>query len=199
MFTGIVEATGRIAASEPRGGDRRLVVAAPQLDLADVAVGDSLAVAGCCLTVVALEGDALAFDVSHESLALTTLGALAVGDGVNLEKALKLADRLGGHLMSGHVDGVGTIETVAPDARAQRWRIAAPHALRRYLARKGSVAVDGVSLTVNAVAGDAFDVSLIPHTLAATTFAARRAGDRVNLEIDLLARYVERLLETVEH
>lgn len=199
MFTGIVEATGRIAASEPRGGDRRLVVAAPQLDLADVAVGDSLAVAGCCLTVVALEGDALAFDVSHESLALTTLGALAVGDGVNLEKALKLADRLGGHLMSGHVDGVGTIEAVAPDARAQRWRIAAPHALRRYLARKGSVAVDGVSLTVNAVAGDAFDVSLIPHTLAATTFAARRAGDRVNLEIDLLARYVERLLETVEH
>lgn len=199
MFTGIIEATGRIAASEARGGDRRLTVAAPDLDRSQVAVGDSIAVSGCCLTVVAIEGERLVFDVSRESLALTTLGELAVDARVNLERALRLADRLGGHLVSGHVDGIGTIEAVTPDARAQRWRIGAPHALSRYLARKGSVAVDGASLTVNAVAGDAFEVSLIPHTLAATTFGARRVGDRVNLEIDLLARYLERLLETVEH
>lgn len=199
MFTGIIEATGRIVASEARGGDRRLTVAAPDLDLSQVAVGDSIAVSGCCLTVVAAEGERLVFDVSRESLALTTLGELAVDARVNLERALRLADRLGGHLVSGHVDGIGTIEAVTPDARAQRWRIGAPHALSRYLARKGSVAVDGASLTVNAVAGDAFEVSLIPHTLAATTFGARRVGDRVNLEIDLLARYLERLLETVEH
>jgi riboflavin synthase len=193
MFTGIVQCTGRIVRSEPRGGDLRLGVEAPQFDASDVAPGDSISVSGCCLTVVARQADTLAFDVSNETLSLTTLGGLRAGDEVNLEKALRLSDRLGGHLVSGHVDGIGTIESIVPDARSQRWRIAAPHELMRHVAAKGSVCVDGVSLTVNSVAGDAFEVNLIPHTVEHTTFRARRAGDRVNLEIDMLARYVERL------
>jgi riboflavin synthase len=193
MFTGIVQAIGRIAHSERRDGDLRFTIAAPDFDASEVALGDSIAVSGCCLTVVVHEGDTLAFDVSNESLALTTLGGLREGDAVNLEKALRLPDRLGGHLVSGHVDGIGNIVSIEPDARSQRWRIAAPHALMRYIAPKGSVCVDGVSLTANAVAQDAFEVNLVPHTLAHTTFGDRRAGDRVNLEIDMLARYVERL------
>ena len=193
MFTGIIQATGRVTRSEPRGGDLRLGVVAPDFDASDVALGDSIAVSGCCLTVVAHEGDTLAFDVSSESLALTTLGDLGVGDRVNLEKALRLSDRLGGHLVSGHVDGIGSIVSVEPDARSQRWIIEAPPALARYIAAKGSVCVDGVSLTVNMVDGARFGVNLIPHTVEHTTFGDRRAGDRVNLEIDMLARYVERL------
>ena len=193
MFTGIIQATGTVARKEPRGGDLRLTLHAPDLGIADVTPGDSIAVSGCCLTVVECAGDALAFDASSETLSLTTLGELGVGDDVNLEKALRLSDRLGGHLVSGHVDGIGRIVAIEPDARSQRWRIAAPRDLLRYIAGKGSVCVDGVSLTVNAVAGDAFEVNLIPHTVAHTTFRDRRAGDRVNLEIDLLARYVERL------
>lgn len=193
MFTGIVTATGTLAHRETRGGDLRLVIAAPELDRADVTPGDSISVSGCCLTVVAIEGATLAFDVSNESLALTTLGGLGVGDPVNLELALRLADRLGGHLVSGHVDGMGTIVAIDADARSQRWTIEAPTALARYIAAKGSVCVDGVSLTVNAVDGDRFGVNLIPHTVATTTFRARRVGDRVNLEIDLVARYLERL------
>lgn len=193
MFTGIVTATGTLAHRETRGGDLRLVIAAPEVDRADVTPGDSISVSGCCLTVVAIEGATLAFDVSNESLALTTLGGLGVGDPVNLELALRLADRLGGHLVSGHVDGMGTIVAIDADARSQRWTIEAPTALARYIAAKGSVCVDGVSLTVNAVDGDRFGVNLIPHTVATTTFRARRVGDRVNLEIDLVARYLERL------
>ena len=193
MFTGIIEAVGTVRAIEARGGDVRLTIAAAQLDRADIALGDSICVSGCCLTVVAQDGDALAFDVSNESLALTTLGGLRAGDAVNLEKALRLADRLGGHLVSGHVDGVGTIVEIKPDARSQRWTIEAPAALARYIAGKGSVCVDGVSLTVNAVDGARFGVNLIPHTVAATTFAQRGVGDRLNLEVDLLARYVERM------
>jgi riboflavin synthase len=193
MFTGIVQCTGRIVRSEPRGGDLRLGVEAPQFDASDVAPGDSISVSGCCLTVVARQADTLAFDVSNETLSLTTLGGLRAGDEVNLEKALRLSDRLGGHLVSGHVDGIGTIESIVPDARSQRWRIAAPCELMRYIAAKGSACVDGVSLTVNAVADATFEVNLIPHTVAATTFGDRRVGERVNLEIDLLARYVERL------
>ncbi|HVX03622.1 MAG TPA: riboflavin synthase [Rhodanobacteraceae bacterium] len=199
MFTGIIQSTGRVTRSEPRGGDLRFSVVAPEFDASDVALGDSVAVSGCCLTVVARDGDTLAFDVSNESLALTTLGSLGIGDRVNLEKALRLADRLGGHLVSGHVDGVGGIVSIEPDARSQRWRIAAPQGLMHYIAAKGSVCVDGVSLTVNAVDGDAFEVNLVPHTVAHTTFADRRVGDRVNLEIDMLARYVERLLVAREH
>ncbi len=198
MFTGIVQATGTLARSEARGGDVRLFIDAPDFDAAGIALGDSISISGCCLTVVAHEGAELAFDVSNETLSLTTLGDLRPGGRVNLEPALRLSDRLGGHLVSGHVDGVGTIVAIEPDARSQRWRIEAPAALSRYIAAKGSVCVDGVSLTVNAVEGDWFDVNLIPHTLTATTFAERRVGDRVNLEIDLVARYLERLLAARE-
>ena len=193
MFTGIIQSTGHVTRSEPRSGDLRIAIVAPEFDMSDVALGDSIAVSGCCLTIVAREGDTLAFDVSNESLALTTLRSLGVGDRVNLEKALRLSDRLGGHLVSGHVDGLGTIAAIEPDARSQRWRVAAPRELMRYIAAKGSVCVDGVSLTVNAIDGLAFEVNLIPHTVAHTTFGDRRMGDRVNLEIDMLARYVERL------
>ena len=199
MFTGIVQATGTVARKEPRGGDLRLTLQAAELGVDDIALGDSIAVSGCCLTVVERADDTLAFDASKETLALTTLGELGAGDRVNLEKALRLSDRLGGHLVSGHIDGIGRIVAIEPDARSQRWRIAAPQDLLRYIAAKGSVCVDGVSLTVNAVADDVFDINLIPHTLAHTTFRDRRVGDRVNLEIDLLARYVERLLATAEH
>ena len=198
MFTGIVTAIGRVMRSEPRGGDLRLTIVAPDFDASDVAPGDSIAVSGCCLTMVAPEGDALAFDVSNETLSLTTLGGLKLGDRVNLEPALRLSDRLGGHLVSGHVDGVGTIVSIEPDARSQRWTIEGPRVLMRYIAAKGSVCVDGVSLTVNEIDGDRFGVNLIPHTVAATTFGDRGLGDRVNLEVDLLARYIERMLSRPE-
>ena len=198
MFTGIIQAIGRVTRSEPRGGDLRLGIVAPEFDTSDVALGDSISVSGCCLTVVAREGDTLAFDVSKESLAITTLGDLGVGDRVNLEKALRLSDRLGGHLVSGHVDGIGSIVAIDPDARSQRWIFEAPPGFVRYLAAKGSVCVDGTSLTVNTVDGTRFGVNLIPHTVEQTTFGDRRAGDRVNLEIDMLARYIERLLATGE-
>jgi riboflavin synthase len=199
MFTGIIEATGTLVRTDSRGGDRRLTLTAPDLDVADVAAGDSISVSGCCLTVVAADGDTLAFDVSNETLSRTTLGGLREGDGVNLEQALRLSDRLGGHLVSGHVDGVGTIVAIEPDARSRRWRIEVPSALSRYIAVKGSICVDGISLTVNAVTGSGFEVNLIPHTVAMTTFRDRRVGDRVNLEVDLLARHVERLLANTEH
>lgn len=193
MFTGIVQATGTIAHTEARDGDLRLVVAAPDLASIDVALGESVSVAGCCLTVASIDARVLAFDVSRETLSLTTLGSLRTGDAVNLEPALRLSDRLGGHLVSGHVDGVGTIASIEPDARSQRWSIDSPRPLLRYLAPKGSVCVDGVSLTVNTVTDGGFDVNLIPHTVAATTFRDQRVGQQVNLEVDLLARYLERL------
>jgi len=199
MFTGIIQSTGRVTRSETRGGDLRFALIAPDLDTSDITLGDSIAVSGCCLTLVEREGDTLAFDVSKESLGLTTLGYLGVGDRVNLEKALRLSDRLGGHLVSGHVDGIGTITAIESDARSQRWRIAAPHELMRYIAAKGSVCMDGVSLTVNAVDGDEFEVNLVPYTVAHTTLGDRRVGDRVNLETDMLARYAERLLVAKEH
>ena len=193
MFTGIIQAIGHVAAREARAGDARLVIDAAALDPGDVAIGDSIAVAGVCLTAVALDGPRLVADVSAETLRLTTLGALRAGDQVNLEKSLRLADRLGGHLVTGHVDGVGTIARIDDDGASQRWQFRAPAPLMRYIARKGSICIDGTSLTVNNVEGDVFGVTLIPHTLAATTFGARRAGDAVNLEVDLVARYVERL------
>ena len=195
MFTGIVQCTGTLARGEQRGGDLRLVIDAPALDLSGVAVGDSISVSGCCLTVVACEDATLAFDVSNETLSLTTLGALREGDAVNLEKALRLSDRLGGHLVSGHVDGIARVVSIEPDARSQRWWLEAPGDLSRYIAAKGSVCLDGVSLTVNAVDGARFSVNLIPHTVEATTFARRRPGDALNLEVDMMARYVERLLQ----
>ncbi|HET9485569.1 MAG TPA: riboflavin synthase [Xanthomonadales bacterium] len=193
MFTGIIQAVGAIASVDDRGGDVRLVLDAGAFPLDDVAIGDSIAVSGVCLTVVGRGGALLEFDVSNETLACTTLGQRRPGDAVNLEKALRLADRLGGHLVSGHVDGVARVLAIEPDARAQRWRFALPASLARYVAAKGSICIDGVSLTVNAVDDAGFDVALIPHTIAATTFRDRRAGDDVNLEVDLVARYLERL------
>ena len=194
MFTGLVQGVGGLLAREPRGGDACLRIGFGTLEAGDVALGESIAVNGTCLTVVAFDAGAFAADASSETLALTTLGALAPGAALNLERALRADDRLGGHLVSGHVDGVGRVVAIEPDARAQRWRFAAPPPLRRYIAKKGSICVDGVSLTVNEVDDEGFEVALVPHTVAHTAFAATRVGDPVNLEIDLVARYVERLL-----
>lgn len=193
MFTGIVQAVGRIVTREVRGADARLEIDATTLVLGDVAIGDSIAVAGVCLTAVALDGMRFVADVSAETLACTTLGALAAGDAVNLEKSLRLADRLGGHLVSGHVDGVGRVVAVDDHGDSQRWIFSSPPPLSSYIAVKGSICIDGASLTVNEIAGDTFGVTLIPHTLSVTTFGTRKAGDGVNLEVDLVARYVERL------
>ena len=193
MFTGIIQAVGRIVSRQARGSDARFEFDAATLDLGDVALGDSIAVAGTCLTVVELDGSRWSADVSAETLRLTTLGSLREGDAVNLEKALRLADRLGGHLVSGHVDGIGTVLRIDDDGGSQRWTFGLPRALVRYVAVKGSICVDGTSLTVNAVEADGFGVTLIPHTLAMTTFAQRRPGDPVNIEVDLMARYAERL------
>jgi riboflavin synthase len=193
VFTGIIQAIGEIARVEPRGGDVRLVIAAGALDLADVAIGDSICVSGVCLTVVELAASDFAADVSVETLSCTTFAALKSGAGVNLEKSLRLADRLGGHLVSGHVDGVGRVVSVKIEARSQRWRFEVPAALSRYIAAKGSVCIDGVSLTVNDVTGNGLGINLIPHTIEATTFQWKRAGDAVNIEVDIVARYIERL------
>ena len=193
MFTGIIQTIGTIASIEQRGGDARLTIAASNLGFDDVAVGDSICVSGVCLTAIMLDGTRFAADVSVETLSRTTLGALNVDDRVNLEKSLRLADRLGGHLVSGHVDGVGKVIAVAPDARSQRWTFELPHALARYVAAKGSICIDGVSLTVNEVEHNRFGVNLIPHTIDVTTFRDKRAGASVNIEVDLIARYVERL------
>lgn len=194
MFTGIVRGVGRVLRLERRGGDVRLHVDARAPGLDDVQLGDSIAVSGVCLTVVELPSSGIGFDVSNETLSLTTLGQLTAGDVVNLEPALRLADRLGGHLVSGHVDGVGKVASVSADARSQRWTFEVPAGLGKYIASKGSVCIDGTSLTVNAVDGLRFGVNLVPHTVAHTTFHARRTGDPVNVEVDMLARYVERLL-----
>ena len=193
MFTGIIHAIGHVAASESRGGDSRLLIDAAALALDDVSEGDSIAVAGVCLTALDITAATFAADVSRETLSLTTLGDLKPGDAVNLEKALRLSDRLGGHLVAGHVDGLGHVVEIRGDARSQRWTFEVPPALARYIAIKGSVCIDGVSLTVNDVDGVRFGVNLIPHTQLVTTFGTRRVGDRVNIEVDLMARYVERL------
>jgi riboflavin synthase len=194
MFTGIIQAVGRVAALQPRGGDLRLRVHAGGLDLSQVALGDSIATNGVCLTVTAKESDGYWADVSAESVACTTLGALRVGDPLNLELALTPSSRLGGHLVSGHVDGVGEVIARRADGRSLRLRLRAPAGLARYVAAKGSICVDGISLTVNAVDGAEFDLNIVPHTLAGTTLADVAPGRRVNLEVDLVARYLERLL-----
>ena len=192
MFTGIVTAVGRIARLEPAAGGVRAVVEAPGLGLGDVAIGDSIAVNGVCLTVVARDASRFEVDLSPETLA--RCAGFEPASDVNLEKALRLADRLGGHLVSGHVDGVGEIMRVEAVGDNRVVLVRAPDELGRYIARKGSVTVDGVSLTVNTVRGADFDVNLIPHTCANTSLGSLRPGRRVNLEVDLLARYLERLL-----
>lgn len=194
MFTGIVQDVGRVLSLEARGGDVRLAIACDRLDPSHMKVGDSLCVQGCCLTAVELHERSFAADVSRETLSLTTLGELTAGARVNLEPALKAGDPLGGHLVSGHVDGVGELVAISGEARSTRIEIAVPSALSRYIARKGSVTIDGVSLTINEVQGATFGINLIPHTQAVTTLGALRVGGRVNVEVDQLARYVERLL-----
>ena len=194
MFTGIIEAVGRVLAREDRRGDARLRVAAGGLDLGDVRVGDSIAVNGVCLTAVELPGDGFWADVSAESLSRTTLGALRPGDPVNLEKALTPTSRLGGHLVAGHVDGVGRVLERRPEARSVRFVIEAPRELARYIAEKGSIAVDGVSLTVTRVEGARFDLNIVPHTIQGTTIDQYQPGRPVNLEVDVIARHLERLL-----
>ena len=194
MFTGIVQDVGKVVSCENRGGDARIVIAFNQLRSADFRIGDSICVQGCCLTATDLPDGAFAADVSRETLSLTTLGDLAVGSPVNLEPSLKAGDALGGHLVSGHIDGVAEIVAIGGDARSTRLKIAVPADLARYIARKGSVAVDGVSLTVNEVEGATFGVNIIPHTQTVTTLGKLAVGTRVNLECDQVARYVERLL-----
>lgn len=194
MFTGIVLDVGHVLTREVRGGDLRLVIETARLDLALARVGDSISVQGCCLTATQVQGRTFAADLSRETLALTTLGDLAVGDPVNLEPALRAGDALGGHLVSGHVDGVAQVSALSDDARSRRLSIGVPPALARYLAPKGSVAVDGVSLTVNTVESASFDVNIIPHTRQVTTLGRLAVGARVNLEVDQVARYLARLL-----
>lgn len=194
MFTGIVKARGTVSAIERRGGDVRLSVRAAGLLPAGFAVGESIAVNGVCLTCAAVSADGFDADVSGETLAVTAFGKLAVGSVVNLEPALALGERLGGHLVSGHVDCIGRVVSRAPEARSIRLRIEIPVEYVRYVAKKGSVTVDGVSLTINEVSGNAFDVNIIPHTAEATIVGGYAAGTVVNIEVDLLARYVERLL-----
>ena len=194
MFTGIIEGVGALADRQDLGGDVRLRVSTGSLDFTDPKLGESIAVNGVCLTVIAFGADWFDADASTETLALTTLGGLKDKALLNLERAMRPSDRLGGHLVSGHVDGVGAVEHIREDARAQRWRFRAPAGVLRYVAKKGSICVDGVSLTVNEVDASGFEVALIPHTVAHTAFAQTRVGDAVNLEVDLVARYVERLL-----
>lgn len=193
MFTGIIEGLGTVAAVRPAGAGKRLAVAAG-FDLTGTRIGDSIAVSGACLTAVAVSGRQFEADVSPETLARTTLGAVRVGERVNLERALRLSDRLDGHLVSGHTDGTGTIDAREADGNAVIVTVSVPEALTRYMIAKGSVAVDGVSLTINHLDAGRFAVSIIPHTAALTTVGFKRKGDSVNIEVDLIGKYVEKFL-----
>ena len=200
MFTGIIQAVGRVQSAEARGGDLRLVIdsttLAQRVSANRMAIGESVAVNGVCLTVLEPEGGLLRFDVSRESLEKTTLSELQAGSRVNLESALCVGDPLGGHIVSGHIDGVAVVAAAAEDARSLRVELEVPAELALYVAPKGSVALDGVSLTVNAVDGRRFGINLIPHTLEMTTFAALVPGRRLNFEVDTIARYVRRMLQS---
>ena len=193
MFTGIIEAIGRVAAVSPAGGSAALTIDAAGLDMSDVAIGDSIACNGVCLTVTSLVPKGFTVDVSQETLRVTA--GFGSGNAINLEKSLRLSDRLGGHLVSGHVDGVGTLTAVNPIDANREIMVRFPADLGRYIARKGSITINGVSLTVNVVTTDTFSVNLIPHTLAVTNLNELKQGDKVNLEIDLVARYVERMFD----
>ncbi|MBN8889987.1 MAG: riboflavin synthase subunit alpha [Rhodospirillales bacterium 70-18] len=197
MFTGIVTGLGSVRAITPLGDgrDMRLVIGTSWANTAEIPLGASIACSGCCLTAVEVGADWFAADASAETLSKTTLGGWAVGTRVNLERPLRVGDELGGHIVSGHVDGVAEVLAAAAENGSTRWTFRVPAALARFIAPKGSVAVDGVSLTVNEVDGDSFGVNIIPHTAAVTTFGLLRPGDRVNIEIDTLARYVARLGE----
>ena len=195
MFTGIIEAIGSVRSIEKRQGDLRLYVHSDKLDLSDVRLGDSIATHGICLTVVELPGDGYVADVSVESLEHTTLKNLKTGSQVNLEKALTATTRLGGHLVSGHVDGVGRVISIEPSARSTVFWVEAPQELAKYIAHKGSITVDGMSLTVNAVKGCRFSLNIVPHTQQETTVGQWVSGSEVNLEVDQIARYLERLLD----
>ncbi|ALP51862.1 riboflavin synthase subunit alpha [Candidatus Tenderia electrophaga] len=194
MFTGIIEASGDIAVLEKRADDSRLRINAGGLDMADVKLGDSIAIDGVCLTVVDFDRHGFSVDVSAETLDKTTLGEYMPGRKVNLEKALQVSARLGGHLVSGHVDGVGVIESRQPLGESLCFQVRVPDVLAKYIAVKGSVCIDGVSLTVNRVEGAVFEINIIPHTAAVTTIGRYQAGRRVNIEVDIIARYLERLL-----
>jgi len=194
MFTGIIQSIGQIAQIQPKGEDTRLYIKTGKLDLSDVQLGDSIAVNGVCLTAVDLPGDGFWADVSGETLAKTTLAKLQPSSPVNLEKALTPTTRLGGHLVSGHVDGVGEVILREPAGRSEHFQIKAPQALAHYIAKKGSICVDGISLTVNDVNGCIFDLNIVPHTLQETVMSEYQPGHAVNLEVDIIARYLERLL-----
>lgn len=197
MFTGIITGLGTVRSITPlaEGADMRLVIATPWPDTASIPVGASIACSGCCLTAVELGPDWFAVDASAETLSKTTLGTWMVGSTVNLERPLRVGDELGGHIVAGHVDGVGQVLSASTEHGSTRWRFEVPHALGRYIAPKGSVAVNGVSLTVNEVEGATFGVNIIPHTTEVTTFGRLQPGDVVNIEIDTVARYVARLTE----
>jgi len=194
MFTGIIAAIGKIETVQPKGGDLSLQVATQQLDLSDVALGDSIAINGVCLTVVNINAAILTFDVSRESIDRTSLGNTKAGSEVNLEKALAVGERLGGHFVSGHVDGLGSVLSLKESARSIQFRFEMPAELSRYIAEKGSICIDGVSLTVNNVGDNWFEVNIIPHTMQETIMSSYAVGTKVNLEVDLIARYLERLL-----
>ncbi|MBE0440046.1 MAG: riboflavin synthase [Gammaproteobacteria bacterium] len=194
MFTGIIAAIGKVTSVQSKGGDLCLQVATQKLDLADVNLGDSIAINGVCLTVVELQTSHVSFDVSRESLDRTSLGNVQSGSKVNLEKALAVGDRLGGHFVSGHVDGLGIVVSRQESARSVKFRIEVPNGLERYIAEKGSICIDGVSLTVNNALDNWFEVNIIPHTMQQTIIDSYRVGTKVNLEVDLIARYLERLL-----
>ena len=195
MFTGIVQAVGLVQGIVAKGGDLEMTFDSDSLGLDAVAIGDSISVNGCCLTVTRMEASSFAADVSRETLAVTTLGRLRAGDRVNLEKALYAGQALGGHYVTGHIDGIGTVLNIDSDARSHRVLFDTPPGLARYIARKGSVCIDGVSLTVNSVEGASFAVNLIPHTLQVTILGDYRRGTPVNLEVDIIARYLERLMQ----
>lgn len=194
MFTGIIQALGSIISVQQLFGDKRLTINTGQLSMNSVKMGDSIAVNGVCLTAIELGTDFFAADVSLETLTRTTLHDISVGKTVNLELALTPSTRMGGHIVSGHVDGIGQLVDRQTDARSVRFKVAAPHAITKYFAEKGSVAIDGISLTVNQVDGCVFDVNIVPHTMKETTLGLSNVGDTVNLEVDLLARYLERLM-----
>ena len=195
MFTGIIEAVGYIAAKQDKGGDVRLRIATGKLDLSDVKLGDSIATNGVCLTVVALNADGFWADVSNETMRCTALGELSNGDRVNLEKAMRATDRFGGHIVSGHVDGVGNVTAIETESKSLKITFRVPSPLSRFVAAKGSICIDGISLTVNEVNGNYFSVNVIPHTQLETVVKEYKVGRSVNIEVDLIARYLERLFE----